>query len=138
MYLRFGRLYRSIPVILGAVALADVMALFVWDIFPKLFPSATHEMLAAVPLAAIAFAYLAYQAALRPSIPDMVKATLLALAFLFWAANQLWPALPQATLFNDLAIGLFVLDIFLVIAGWPPAATNRSYAETEAESLERG
>ena len=34
---------------------------------------------------------------------------MLAVAFLFWAANQLWPDLPQATPFNDIAIVLFVL-----------------------------
>jgi hypothetical protein len=54
----------------------------------------------------------------------MVKAILLAVAFLFWAANQLWPELPQATLFNDLAIALFVLDVFLTMIGWPAAESR--------------
>lgn len=61
---------------------------------------------------------------------EFVKALLLAIAFLFWAANQLWPALRQATLFNDIAIALFVLDVFLVIAGWPAASQDESFAET--------
>jgi hypothetical protein len=34
-------------------------------------------------------------------------------------ANQLWPDLRQATLFNDIAIAPFVLDVFLVMIGWP-------------------
>lgn len=51
-----------------------------------------------------------------------MKAVLLSVAFLFWAANQLWPDTPQATLFNDLAIALFVLDVFLTIIGWPAAS----------------
>jgi hypothetical protein len=59
----------------------------------------------------------------------MVKAILLAVAFLFWAANQFWPNLPQAGLFNDIAIGLFVLDLFLVIAGWPAASTDSIFTE---------
>ncbi len=46
---------------------------------------------------------------------EMAKAIMLAAAFLFWAANQFWPSLPEATLFNDIAIALFVLDVFLVI-----------------------
>jgi hypothetical protein len=49
----------------------------------------------------------------------LVRAMLLAAAFLFWAANQFWPNLPQASLFNDIAIGLFVLDVFLAMVGWP-------------------
>jgi hypothetical protein len=47
------------------------------------------------------------------------KAIPLAIAFLFWSANQLWPNLSQATLCNDIAIALFVLDVFLVMIGWP-------------------
>jgi hypothetical protein len=51
----------------------------------------------------------------------------------FWAANQLWPDLPQATLFNDIAIALFVLDVFLVIIGWPTTSPDESFAETYIE-----
>ena len=48
---------------------------------------------------------------------------------------QLWPDFHQATLFNDLAIALFVLDVFLVILGWPPTSPDESFAETyEAQS----
>jgi hypothetical protein len=47
-----------------------------------------------------------------------------------WAANQLWPSLHQATLFNDIAIALFVLDVFLVIIGWPAASPDGSFAES--------
>jgi hypothetical protein len=57
---------------------------------------------------------------------DFAKSVLLAAAFLFWAANQFWPNLPQATLFNDIAIGLFVLDLFLVMTGWPPPPSPES------------
>jgi hypothetical protein len=49
----------------------------------------------------------------------LCKAALLAAAFGAWSANQLWPTIPQATALNDLAIALFVLDVFLVILGWP-------------------
>ncbi len=61
---------------------------------------------------------------------ELAKAILLAAAFLFWAANQFWPNLPQATLFNDIAIALFVLDVFLVIVGWPRTSPDSSFAET--------
>jgi hypothetical protein len=63
----------------------------------------------------------------------ILKAMMLAVAFLFWAANQLWPDLPQATLFNDIAIALFVLDVFLVIIGWPTTSPDESFAETYIE-----
>ena len=63
----------------------------------------------------IACACLIHEVIRRPSRSEVVKAILLALAFLFWSANQLWPALRQATLFNDIAIGLFVFDVFLAM-----------------------
>jgi hypothetical protein len=94
------------------------------------FPLRAHDILGALPLAMIAFAYLAYQAAHRPAPMEVVKAALLAIAFLFWAANQLWPDIPQAMLFNDIAIALFVLDVFLVMIGWPGSSPDESFGET--------
>jgi hypothetical protein len=78
----------------------------------------------------IALAYLLYQAARRPSPAEDIKAVTLGIAFLFWAANQFWPDLPQSIVFNDIAIGLFVLDLFLVIVGWPAASGDESFGES--------
>jgi hypothetical protein len=129
MYNRLDRAHRALPVILGAVTLADVAVLLVWDAFPQLFPARSHDFLAAFSLALIAFAYLAYQFVHRPAGRELAKAIMLAVAFLFWAANQLWPNSSQATLFNDIAIALFVLDVFLVMIGWPPTSPDTSFAE---------
>jgi len=130
MYFRLDRVHRALPVILGACTLAAVGALLTWDAFPGYFPARAHDVLGALPLAMIAFAYLVYQSAHRPPFPELMKAILLALAFFFWAANQLWPDLRQATLFNDIAIALFVLDVFLVMIGWPATSPDESFAET--------
>jgi len=119
-----------LPVILGVITLASVIVLFAWDAFPRLFPARAHNVLGAFPLAMIAIAYLVYQNAHLPARLEVVKAVMLAVAFLFWAANQFWPDLRQATLLNDVAIGLFVLDVFLVMIGWPPTSPDESFAET--------
>jgi hypothetical protein len=110
---------RSLPVILCVVTLLSVGVLLVWDLVPGLFPAKAHDFLAALPLAMIACVCLLYEAVRRPSRSELVKAILLACAFLFWAANQLWPTLPHATLFNDLAIALFVFDVFLAMTSRP-------------------
>jgi hypothetical protein len=83
--------------------------------------------LAAFPLTIIAIAYLLYQRARRPAAKEFVKAMTLAVAFLFWARNQPWPDLSQATLFNDIAIALFVLDVFLVMVSWPKTSPDESF-----------
>lgn len=130
MYTRLVRSKRLFAATLGTVTLASVAALLAWDVFPRLFPPGSHEVLAAFSLALIALAYLVYQIAHRPPAMEFVKAIMLAVAFLFWAANQFWPNLPQAALFNDIAIALFVLDIFLVIVGWPRSSPDSTFGET--------
>ncbi|HTC93103.1 MAG TPA: hypothetical protein VK699_06595 [Terriglobales bacterium] len=130
MCARLRRAHRVISVVLGVVTLASVGVLFAWDALPGLFPARAHDFLAAFPLAMIAFAYLVYQRSRRPAPMEFLKAIILAVAFLFWAANQLWPNLAQATLFNDIAIALFVIDVFLVMIGWPATSPDESFAET--------
>ncbi len=110
---------RAVPAILGLIALAGAGALFVWDLFPGLFSAGAHGYLASFPLAMIALAYVLYRTGTRPARAELAKAIMLAVAFLFWAANQLWPDPRQATVFNDIAIALFILDSFLVIVGRP-------------------
>jgi hypothetical protein len=111
---------KALPSILGVLTLGLVGLLLFRDAFPWLFPVGAHAVLGALPLGMIAFTYLVYQSIRRPARLEIVKAVVLAVAFLFWSANQLWPDHPAAILFNDIAIALFVLDVFLVVVGWPP------------------
>jgi hypothetical protein len=122
--------YRALPVSLGVLTLGLVVVLLVRDAFPGAFPVRAHDVLGALPLGLIALAYLSCQWTRRPAPAELVKAAFLALAFLLWAANQLWPERPAATLLNDLAIALFVLDVFLVMVGWPRSSEGASFAET--------
>lgn len=137
MFTRLNWAQRIIPAVLGFVTLLGVVVLLAWDAFPRLFPVRSHDFLAAFPLTLIAVAYLAYQAAHKPAPKELLKAILLAVAFLLWAANQFWPNLPQATLFNDFAIALFVLDVFLVMIGWPATSPDESFAETFEMPVEK-
>ena len=132
MYTRLNRAHRAIPVLLGVITLAGVVALLIWDVAPALFPVRAHDVLGAFPLAMIAVAYLVYQSVHWPPPREWLKAILLAVAFLFWAANQCWPDPHQAIIFNDIAIALFVLDVCLVMIGWPAASPDESFAETYA------
>ena len=113
---------------LSVLTMVSVGALLAWDALPQAFPQGAHALLGAVPLALIAVSALVYQAARRPGRLEIVKTAVLASAFLFWAANQLLPDAPEATLFNDLAIALFVVDVFLAIVGWPPRLSERASA----------
>lgn|ERR1700690_17309 len=126
---RLCRLLRCVPVLLGVIALVSIGALAAWNFFPALFPPHAHNILGAFPLGLIALAYLAHHVVRRPERKDLAKAILLAIAFLSWAANQLWPDLPQAGLFNDAAIALFVLDVFLAMIGRPSGSSGNCGGE---------
>jgi hypothetical protein len=131
------RARRRLPLILGAATLAGVALLLGQDAAPQLFPAPSHAVLAALSLAMIACAYLVFEIAHGPAAMALAKASVLAAAFLFWAANQLWPGLPQAQLFNDVAIGLFVLDVFLTMAGWPPRPKAGSLQGSKKSEADR-
>jgi hypothetical protein len=138
VYKRLDPAHRAIPLALGVVTLTSVGVLLAWDVHPKGFPARAHDFLAAFPLAMIAIAYLLYQIAHRPPVLEFVKAIMLAAAFLFWASNQFWPDIGRATLFNDIAIALFILDVFLVMIGWPSTSPDESFAETYVEERRGG
>lgn len=105
MHSCFARPYRAVSVTVAVSAVAGSAILLASDTLPQHFPGTLHAFLAAVPLAMIAVAYLVYQRAHRRPFRDWIKAGMLAAAFLFWAANQLWPDSSRAILFNDIAIG---------------------------------
>jgi hypothetical protein len=111
-----------LPLVLGVFTLLSLVPLLVWDASPRLFPARAHDVLGALPLTVVALSYLVYQAVRRVSLLEFAKTVLCALAFIFWALNQLLPEHPQATLFNDIAVAAFVVDLVLVMLGWPPPA----------------
>ena len=108
--------------------MASTAALLVWNVVPAVFPTGSHTLLGSTPLTLIAVSLLIYQVAIRPPGLELLKAMLLAAAFLCWAANQLLPDLPQSLLLNDLAIALFVLDVFLLIVSRPPVLPGEDAA----------
>jgi hypothetical protein len=110
------------PVAVGSIAMLSLVPLFAWDVAPTGFPSRSHDLLGAIPLFAIAASYLAQQLVQRPSRLAWLRATIVIAAFVAWAANQYWSEHPLATLWNDIAIALFVIDIFLSVASAPGPA----------------
>jgi hypothetical protein len=113
------RTASRLPVVLGALAVLSLAPLLAWDVVPGRFPSGSHDVLGAGPLFGIAVAYFAHQIVVRPTRLGWVRAAILVLAFVAWAANQYWPDAAFATGWNDVAIALFVVDIFLSLVQPP-------------------
>jgi hypothetical protein len=127
-----SRARRALPIAFGVLTFVSVGVLLTGDAFPRLFPSVSHEILAPLPLVLITLAYVVYQAGGRASRLEWAKTAILALGFLFWAANQLWPDCRLSTLFNDIAIAAFVLDAFLAMIGWSSDKARANLAERAA------
>ncbi len=119
-----ARLRRRAKTGLGVILMVAVGALLARDAFPGAFPVDVQRLLAALPLVLVALSYLVYQGLRQPGPRELLKAALLASAFVFWAANQLLAQSRVATLLNDIAIVLFALDVFLVIVGVQQLATG--------------
>ena len=117
--LRMNKLGTRIAIILGLIAVISSGILLILHLQPGTFPDRPHDYLSSSALAFVAVAWMCWQAARSVRPTEALKTILLAAAFLFWAANQLWPTIRQAALFNDIAVALFVLDVFLVMIGWP-------------------
>ena len=105
---------RVVTILLLALALASSAILGL--LAPRsVRESDARRVVSALPWIAIALAALAFHATWTPEPLDLLKRVLLSAAFLFWAANQLFPNAGWAPVANDLAIALFVLDLALII-----------------------
>jgi hypothetical protein len=106
---------RSVTVLFLALALASSAVLLVLDTSRGFREGDARRVVSALPLIAIALACLAFHATWTPEPLDLLKRILLSAAFLFWAANQLFPTAGWAPVANDVAIALFVLDLALIL-----------------------
>jgi hypothetical protein len=123
-----------IPASIALLTLASVVALLLSDMAPCLFPTGAHGALAPLPLVLVAVASLLFHFGRRSPPIEWCKALLGALAFLFWAANLSCHNAAIATIFNDVAIALFVLDASLVLVKWPPTSVARALPSAGQES----
>jgi hypothetical protein len=112
-------LQKVLRSVTAALMLLSIAVLLVCDAVPGLFPAKVHLAVAPLSLGLTAVAILLFYVTRRASFAEWVKALIVALAFFFWAANQLCTDVTIATALNDVAIALFVLDVVLVILGWP-------------------
>ncbi len=133
MLVASARRLRTLAVAIGWLTLAGVVLLLGWDLWPARFPPHSHDALSALPLALIAVAWCAHRLGERPTAAGLARTALLAAAFLFWSANQLWPESPRATLFNDLAVALFVLDLWLVMREHVAGPGAQTHVEERAD-----
>jgi thiol:disulfide interchange protein len=119
-------------VVVAALMMVSALVLLIWNSFPQLFPPNAHITLAAIPLVLAAGSAVLYQMARRPRPLEVFKVAVVAAAFLSWAVNQALGNSPRALIFNDLAIALFALDVFLSVVFWPPRRRTGTVSASSA------
>ena len=82
---------RVVTGLLLAFAVVSSVALLALDVSQGFREGDARRVVSALPLIAIALACLAFHATWTPEPLDLLKRVLLSAAFLFWAANQLFP-----------------------------------------------
>jgi hypothetical protein len=112
---RLGTAAYLLTACLTVLALTGAALVLGLDLRPGFLDSHAHRLVSALPLLAIAVGYLVLQLRLRPSPHELLKRALLSVAFILWSSSQLDPEAQWATIADDLAIALFVLDLGLVI-----------------------
>jgi len=118
-------LQRVLRSFTAGLMLVSVAVLLVCDAAPGLFPTKIHWAVAPMCLGLTGVAILLFYVARDASLAEWAKALIAALAFFFWAANQICTDTTIATDLNDIAIALFVLDVFLAIVGWKAASGTK-------------
>jgi hypothetical protein len=87
------------------------------DIANGFEPSLRHQRAGAFALIFVGSSFICLQANLGACWMEVVKGLLLGLAFVLWGAEQFMPPGRGATVVDGLVIGIFVLDLGLVIWG---------------------
>jgi hypothetical protein len=123
-----------LPSLLATAALVALGPLVAWNLAPGSFGPRAHDGLAALPLGLVALAQFLHQQGQRPGRLPLLQAAMLSTGFCLWAATQLWPGWPHALVLNDVAIVLFVVELFLAIVrdrqgvGAPPSGDGTTGA----------
>lgn len=117
-HLKFMRgFFRGLSLVFLLVALGGFAALWGHDLGQGFHYDAAHQRKGSPPFIFIGVAFIAFQL----SQPDLrwqqIKGLLLGSAFALWGAEQFIQPSWWLTILDDLVIGVFVVDLGLVIGG---------------------
>jgi hypothetical protein len=119
------RLLRGLSGVLFGLALIALAWLLLPDLWSSFHPSLRHQRAGALALMFVGSSFICVQFSTGGRWRDMLKGWLLGLAFVLWGGEQFLPPGAAVTAMDGFVIGIFVVDLGLVIAGHletPPKA----------------
>jgi hypothetical protein len=111
------RLLRTLSGVLFGLALIALAWLLLPDLWSGFRPSLRHQQAGALALMFVGSSFCCMQFSAGGRRKEMLKGLLLGLAFVLWGGEQFLPAGAAVTAMDSLVIGIFVVDLGLVIAG---------------------
>lgn len=120
----FPRPLLRAPIILAVSALGVGAGLLVLDCTAGFTTSRFHAASSAVPLILIGLAWLFVHPGFGVHPIQFIKRLIAAVAFVLWGVDQMLPPGWWATTVGDVVIGLFVLDMALIVRGELTADPN--------------
>lgn len=106
---------RALSRLFFILALAGIAVLLGTDIVQHFRYTDLHARLDAWPLIAVGLSYITLQIASDHSPADRAKGIFLGIAFLLWGGEQLIDRSRIATLMDEGAVTIFVIDVSLII-----------------------
>lgn len=107
--------FRGLCVACCLASLAALVMLLASDTTHRLRFTRTHQQAGALALILIGSSYICLQLSAKRPWTEMLKGTLLGLAFLLWGAEQLLPSSPLVTAMDTAVVTIFVVDLSLII-----------------------
>ena len=100
-----------------ALSVLSFVILWAQDILNEFHYDAAHLRMGSPPFIFIGLAFIAYQISRSCPWRSRIKGLFLGVAFALWGSEQFLPATPWLTLMDNLVIGIFVVDLGVVVAG---------------------
>jgi hypothetical protein len=111
------RLLRTLSGVLFGLALVALAWLLLPDLWSSFHPSLRHQQAGALALMFVGSSFICLQFSTGGRWQDLLKGWLLGLAFVLWGGEQFLPPGAAVTAMDSVVIGIFVVDLGLVIAG---------------------
>ncbi|MEI7533620.1 MAG: hypothetical protein WCK57_04570 [Verrucomicrobiae bacterium] len=112
-----NNILRKLSIILLSLSVISFVILWKHDIQNGFQYDTTHLRMGSPPFIFIGLAFIAYQLGRSCSWHARIKGLLLGAAFALWGSEQFLPATRWLTLMDNLVIGIFVVDLGIIVAG---------------------
>lgn len=117
MKARLRQPFPRLAIFLAVIALLSGAVLLSLDFLTHFTDHRFHAAASAIPLILIGLSWLCLHPGLAAHPIQFLKRLIAVVAFVLWGFDQMLPAGWLATTIGDVVIGLFVLDMALIVRG---------------------